>query len=541
MELYPPAGGSDDGQFELCNEGNCDLTGIDCEVTGLPAELTATCTLPDVLTWDDECTTGTVEVTWTDPALLAGTYEATVTVTADGDVMDTFVLEVVVEAQYAVQFAAATLGIEVDPGESECSEITVENVGNEALGDIQFDAGALQGETYGGFLESAAIDFDPIGMSLASGESDVLEICAAVAEHRRADTYVGTVSLLANGDELFDELELSVTVNCIADMDIDNTQWGTGNVMVVQPVPNGPMVSREFELTNTGNCELTGIAVELPLVGLPEGVTATVSVEPTCPWDGTADGLVEVQWIDTEPPFAPEGTYPVAVTITADDGATDTFTMHIVITSLYSLVFVDEAVSVEGVAGRTLETLPFEILNDGNATITTGEVSIVPDDLEGTSGSMIPAANVEWHWVADPGDILVDETPEIFLRIDVPEGLIGQDYEGTLRLYHLGEWQADLDVTVMLEAESGDVRFYPNPCKASEGCEGVAIDMSGVEEDASVKIYDMFGVLVRDFGDDVPGVWDLENDDETAVASGMYIVTIETSDEVLTRKIMVIR
>ena len=35
--------------------------------------------------------------------------------------------------------------------------------------------------------------------------------------------------------------------------------------------------------------------------------------------------------------------------------------------------------------------------------------------------------------------------------------------------------------------------------------------------------------------------WKLENDDGKSVATGMYIVTIDTGDEVVTRKIMVIK
>ncbi len=57
----------------------------------------------------------------------------------------------------------------------------------------------------------------------------------------------------------------------------------------------------------------------------------------------------------------------------------------------------------------------------------------------------------------------------------------------------------------------------------------------------------MFGVLVADLvgeedaerNTDVQ--WDLTNDDGKDVASGMYIVTIDTGDKVVTRKIMVIK
>ena len=56
----------------------------------------------------------------------------------------------------------------------------------------------------------------------------------------------------------------------------------------------------------------------------------------------------------------------------------------------------------------------------------------------------------------------------------------------------------------------------------------------------------MFGVLVADLtaseeARDADVQWDLKNDDGKDVASGMYIVTIDTGDKVVTRKIMVIK
>jgi hypothetical protein len=75
---------------------------------------------------------------------------------------------------------------------------------------------------------------------------------------------------------------------------------------------------------------------------------------------------------------------------------------------------------------------------------------------------------------------------------------------------------------------------------------GITIALGDVGEDLTVKVYDMFGVLVADLTTEAAErntdvQWDLNNDDGKAVASGMYIVTIDTGDEVVTRKIMVIK
>jgi len=207
------------------------------------------------------------------------------------------------------------------------------------------------------------------------------------------------------------------------------------------------------------------------------------------------------------------------------------------------VAFLQESVDVIGVAGEVTDA-HVTVWNTGNVDIATG-ISFIMDDLVGATGSFIPGANV----VFDPptSAIADNDTSGFDLHITVPEGLIGQDYEGLVKVYLNGHLEDEILVTVILE-RGEDITIYPNPYKMSEHEGGITIALGDVCcEDLAIKIYDMFGVLVADLvGEedaerDTDVQWDLTNDDGKDVASGMYIVTIDTGDKVVTRKIMVIK
>jgi uncharacterized membrane protein len=540
MTLAPASGGTDSKQFQLGNIGNCDVSGVAGGVTGLPTGLTASVSVAGSLPWNDSIL-GTVQVTWTDPALAAGTYHGTMTVTASGGLSDTFGLDVVVVPIWDTQFASSSFGLYVYPGETSCDDIIVQNLGNQTMADIHFEIENLLGY-YGDVIPSAAIDFDPVTMSIAGGAQQSLEICASVPSGKRADTYVGTAALLANGEELFDDLAVSVTVYCVPDMTVvDNAYNVLGNIMTLAPEPGGTAIG-EFQLRNLGNCDLSYID-GAAIGGLPAGVSAHVEIAETCPWNESIMGEVHVTWSDSQ---VPAGSYATTVTITAENDRylVDNFALIVNIAALPSVAFLQESVDVIGVAGEIAETHA-TVWNTGNVDIASG-ITFIIDDLTGPTGSFIPSANV----VFDPPTAAVadGDTSGFDLHITVPEGLLGQDYEGMLKVYLNGELEDEIPVTVTLE-RGADITIYPNPYKVSEHEGGITIALGDVaSETLAIKIYDMLGVLVRDLigSEDTPSrivdtVWDLKNDDGKDVASGMYIVTIDTGDKVVTRKIMVIR
>ena len=426
MTLTPGDGGTSSKQFELCNLGDCDITGTDYEVTGLPDGISVSATMDDTVPWQD-CILGTVMAHWESPWPASGVYHGLVTITADDDLVDSFNLDVVIAPA----------------------------------------------------------------------------------------------------------------------MEISEDEYGLqDNMMTLEPTAPGSRgtASKQFKLVNTGVTDLSGItAVDVP--DLPTWVTADVTITETCDWNSFVMGTVEVTWDDSHPEVA-AGEYVTNVTITANGGLSDSFILKVVIEEVENAAFYTEAVTEVGEAGELLET-EFIVENTGNVMLDDGRISFAVSDLVGdVSGSMIPTGSIEI--TPESSEIAHEGTATFDMAIEIPEGLLGQDYEGHVSLYLDGDLVDQLSVTVTLERGDAIV-IYPNPYRVSEHDGGVTIALGEMDEEPTIKVYDMFGVLVADLTSestserDTEVQWDLNNDDGKAVASGMYIVTIDTGDEVVTRKIMVIK
>jgi hypothetical protein len=581
--------------------------------------------------------------------------------------MDYFHLTVEVKAVTDVEFDAALWTVTGDPGEHVCQATLVNNLGNADVSDVHFDVTQLGGATDPfEVILPGQIDFEPSSIDIALGDSESVDICVDIPNGQYAQTYEGYVSLLADGDEEFDQLPVNVIVNCIPEMDISQNAYGvSGNLMVLTP-GDGGTPSKQYEICNLGNCEVTGFDYEV--IDLPDGidvsvvtsstldwqecdtrgvtatwgspwpdagtyhgeveitadgglsdyfaldvvvapdmevdeneadvlanvmtlmlgpsydvgrwvaegdfvlvntgvtdlsgiaaldvvipgaagayVTVDVDIASTCDWDDDITGTVEANWDIGDQNAFEAMTIETTVTLTANGGISDNFILKIVIEPIKDAEFVTTAVSEVGVAGEILEAedVTFEVENAGNTDLASGDVTFGYLDLVGPSGSVIPAANIA---VAPATKEITYEAGEVEfgLRIAVPEGLLGQAYSGEIILYVEGEEADRLDVTVTLERGEDDIVIYPNPYRMGENEDGITIALGDVGTDLTIMVYDMFGALVADLTADssersTDVQWDLKNDDGASVASGMYIVTIDTGDEVFTRKIMVIK
>jgi hypothetical protein len=352
-----------------------------------------------------------------------------------------------------------------------------------------------------------------------------------------AGTYHGTVTVTATGG-LTDTFGLDVIISPAMDI-ADNAYDVILNTMQLAPAPGGTATG-EFQLRNLGTLDLTGIT-GVSITGLPTGVSASVDIASSCDWGSSIIGEVNVSWTDVA---VPAGEYLTTVTVTANGGLSDNFALRVVIEELANAQFYDESVWVDGVAGQ-VTVANVQVENIGNMNLAPGRITFAANDLVGASGSMIPATDIVM--VPATAAIAINDIVSFDVQISVSEGLLGQDYTGMLRLYLDGEFIDEIEVTVALDRGDAIV-IYPNPYKMSEHEGGITIALGSVTGDPAVKVFDMFGVLVADLtgtggganrGADVQ--WDLKNDDGKTVASGMYIVTIDTGDKVVTRKIMVIK
>ena len=362
--------------------------------------------------------------------------------------------------------------------------------------------------------------------------SETFELCVTIPPEARADTYVGTVFLLADGDTQFDELTVTVVVNCIADMDV------SADVAALQlyDAGNGTAKnSRVFTLTNEGNCDLSGIN---GLVTLDDGFTTTVTIESAVDYGDEVEGLVTIEADQSHP----AGTYHGTVTLIAEGGATDNFPITVIMPEFAAIEFGAETLAEEGVGGETTTLTDVVIVNTGNVDVDSGITFVLGDLIGHQTDSVIPGSGAvfpEGLSVAYDGDVLFD------ILIPVPDGLLGQSYEGSLQVLHEGVEMDVLTVTITLERGEGYIAIYPNPYRIGENEDDLIIALGDEYDGGAVMVYDMFGGLVADL---TPGAardtnvpWDLTNDDGKNVASGMYIVTIDTGGEVVTRKIMVIK
>jgi len=453
-----------------------------------------------------------------DPAILAVS-----------ELMDYFHLTIEVASLIDVEFDSETLDLAGDPGEQVCGMTVVNNIGNAEATDVHFEAGNLVGDEYFGTIPMSAVDFTPTSLVIPLDANAATDVCVVIPLGTRADTYYGTVSLLADGEEQFDELTLGVTVGCIPAMNVSATELPT--------VLLDHVGSKVFEVCNLGNCDLSGVAGTVS--GLPVGLTAVVDINGTVAWDGCESGTVDYS---VAPSFE-AGTYVGSVEITADGGISGTFAVTVIVPEIIDFDFdaeYDGLITENGVAGENVTLTDVTLVNMGNVGVNSG-ITFTMTDLEGDqTNSVIPAPTAFPEGLAVPyaGETAFD------LVIAVPAGLLGQDYTGTLQVLHDGVEMDVVDVTITLERSDDYIVIYPNPVKLGESDE-ITIALGAFTEVVAIDVYDVFGGLVAGVplngGRDSDVTWDLMNDDGKLVATGMYIVTIEADDEVVTRKIMVIK
>jgi len=450
-------------------------------------------------------------------------------IAAVATLMDFFHLTINVAALIDVEFDTSSWSMTGDPGDVLCGDVVIDNIGNAEADDVHFEAGNLIGQSTGEVINSFAVGFDPASVIIALDGSATVELCVAVPTDARADTYEGTVFLLADGETQFDELPITVTVNCIPEMDV------TADISVINLLDMGEVAenSRVFDLENEGNCDLTNVSGS---VEIDDDFSTLVAVDATIDYGATEEGYVTI----TADKTVLAGTYLGTVTLIADGGATDSFPITVSMPEFPAVAFDGEGTDThaDGMPGESV-VLDVALMNTGNVAIDSG-ISFVMEDLMGDiTGAVIPGDDVIFpEGLAIP----YDDDVTFHVTIPVPEGLLGQDYTGTLQVLLDGSEMDTAEITISLPRGDDYVRIFPNPANMGE-VDHMWIALGEMDSAPTVMIYDMFGGLVTELSSEARGemAWDFKNDDGKTVASGMYIVTIDTGDEVITRKIMVIK
>jgi hypothetical protein len=343
-----------------------------------------------------------------------------------------------------VVFQPAGHALTADPGATPCADGAVANIGGELLSDIRFvvpDLEGLSGET----IASAHIHLDPDSLSLFPCEDEPLEVCVTVPAGQFADAYSGDIELLVGGEQVFDHLAVDLTVNCVPEMDVVDSAYDVVESVMTLVPDQGATATGTFELANLGNCDLTGLSGE-GIGGLPGGVWAGATLPPTCPWETSVLGEVEVGWSD--PCASPAGIYQTVVTIRSDEGVSDSFILRIVIPELALIGFALDTIETSGTVEAPAETVVI-VENTGNVDLDPGRLDFSVSDLAGDGGYVVPGADV----VLDPPTSAVPscESAQLGLSLGLPQGYPLTTYAGTITLFLDGEPVDEADILVDFE------------------------------------------------------------------------------------------
>lgn len=266
------------------------------------------------------------------------------------------------------------------------------------------------------------------------------------------------------------------------------------------------------------------------------------------------------------PPGTPAGIYRGTVTI-QDSVLTpslnangellryDGFTIEIEVLPVASdsLVQADTAARLDSLvmrarAGERANSV-FRIANTGNTPLT--DVRISTSDLvsESAVGITIPASQVSFS-PPSFASVAYADTARVTVSVDVPRGILGGRYRGVLTVQSSNAPPRQVPLILIVSSSRGIV-FENNPVRNSSGVARIAFNGDPGTE-YKLGIFDMNGLLVYTTSSTVfagttlngtpgtaqnpaPGadyavsvVWPLVNGRGEAVASGMYLVTVES-------------
>jgi len=188
----------------------------------------------------------------------------------------------------------------------------------------------------------------------------------------------------------------------------------------------------------------------------------------------------------------------------------------------------------------------FRIANTSNAPLSEVRVSATDLTSESAVGLVIPKEAVSFS-VSTLSTILINDTVRVTATVTVPRGILGGKYRGTILVQAQGTASQQLPLVVTVTSSRG-ILFENNPVRSVNGDIGRISFNGDPGTEYQVGIFDMDGLLVftvtgtvfagvggtaeaptagADFAVSVP--WPLVNGRGEAVASGMYLVVVQST------------
>ena len=303
------------------------------------------------------------------------------------------------------------------------------------------------------------------------------------------------------------------------------------------------------------------ILLNLPKL-LPNGTMARVDAFVEVPRGtvaGTYIGVVQVR----------DSIYGVRNSPTREVLAADRIFFEVTVTEAraFSLVDPDSAVALDSVvirgrAGQRASGV-FRIANTGNVNLSDVRVSATDLRSESAVGLIIPAANISFS----PGDlagIQYGDTARMVVTVQIPRGILGGRYRGELIVQGQGTAAQRVPLIVIVTSTRG-ILFGNNPVREINGDLANIAFNGDPGTEWKLSIYDMDGLVTYKTkgivfaGSPLPGggntlvgadyavnvIWPLRNGRGEGVASGMYLVVVESmvngKRQLAQDKLMVIR
>jgi hypothetical protein len=218
-----------------------------------------------------------------------------------------------------------------------------------------------------------------------------------------------------------------------------------------------------------------------------------------------------------------------------------------------------DSLVIRGRAGSRASGV-LRIANAGNAPLSDVRISASDLRSESAVGLVIPAQNISFD-VNTLSGLAVGDTQRVTVTVNIPRGILGGRYRGTLLIQGTDVAPVQIPLIVIVTSNRG-ILFANNPVRGDVANIAFNGDPGTTYK---VGIFDMGGLLVWTASGQVfagipvgggtgsgPGadfavnyVWPLQNGRGEAVASGMYLVVVESivngQRQLAQDKLMVIR
>jgi len=388
------------------------------------------------------------------------------------------------------------------------------------------------------FAVASALPTAARGQQVTGGDFDICDYCGSLSAntmHLRGRPGFGT------------NLGTFVLINAANDaQDVDRDGWTAGidftNLYVQQvtdfsnvAVPSRTIASTNFVLAeflnplNNGFQNVVSVSVNIP-PGTPAGIyrgRVTIADSVRIPGLNANGEQIRLDYFFVEIEVVP---VPNAQLLQADTAA-----------NLDSLV-------IRGRAGERASGV-VRVANIGNTPLTNATLSVSDLRLESAVNIVIPSSRIT---VSPPSfsSVAIGDTLRATVTIDIPNGVLGGRYRGTLTFQSAEAPPIEVPVVLIVTSSRG-ILFENNPVRNSAGVARIAFN-GDPGTDYHVAIFDMNGLMVfttdgtvfagvtaagapgtaanpatgADFAVAVP--WPLVNERGEGVASGTYLVVVES-------------